>query len=287
MLRCARRAEELGYSSLWTFQRLLHPATGDWGPMYRSVHDPLVTLAYVAAVTSRIRLGVAVVNMPFYSPVVLAKPLTSLDVVSGGRLDVGLGLGWAREEFTAAGVAYERRGARGADFVQCLQAIWGDNPVSYDGEFFSVPPSLVDPKPVQRPHPPILLGGTAEPALQRAGRYADGWVSSSRHDLTRIGEAVDVIKAAADAAGRDADDLRFVVRGVVSLEPGGSTAADRRPLTGSADQIRGDLDELARHGITDVFFDPNFDPRIGSPDADPAEATDRADDLLETLAPSA
>lgn len=286
MLRVARRAEELGYASLWSFQRLLHPASGDWGPMYRAVHDPIVTLAYVAGATSRIRLGVAVVNMPFYSPIVLAKPLTTLDIVSDGRLDVGLGLGWAREEFAAAGVPYSRRGARGEDFIRCLQAIWGDNPVSYDGEFFSMPPSLVDPKPVQQPHPPVLLGGTAEPALQRAGRYAGGWVSSSRHDLTRIGAAVDVIKAAADAAGRDADGLRFVVRGVVALQPDGSAAADRRPLTGSAEQIRGDLASLAAQGITDVFFDPNFDPRIGSPDADPAEASERAETLLETLAPT-
>jgi probable F420-dependent oxidoreductase len=287
MLRVARRAEELGYTSLWTFQRLLHPAAGDWGPMYHSVQDPLVTLAYVAAVTSQIRLGVAIVNVPFYSPIALAKPLSTLDIVSGGRLDAGLGLGWAREEFAAAGVPYERRGARGEDFIRCLQAIWGDNPVSYDGEFYSVPPSLVDPKPVQRPHPPILLGGTANPALQRAGRYADGWVSSSRHDLTQVGEAVTVIKAAADSAGRDADDLRFVVRGVVDLVADGSAAADRRPLTGSADQIRGDLESLAAQGITDLFFDPNFDPRIGSPAADPAEATDRAEVLLETLAPVA
>lgn len=285
MLRVATRAEQLGYTGLWSFQRLLHPATGDWGPMYHAVHDPLVTLGFVAGATSRIRLGVAVVNMPFYAPITLAKPLTTLDIVSAGRLDVGLGLGWAREEFAAAGVPYERRGARGEDFVRCLQAIWGDNPVSYDGEFFSVPPALVDPKPVQRPHPPILLGGTAEPALQRAGRYADGWVSSSRHDLTRIGEAVSVIKAAADAAGRDAESLRFVVRGVVHLDHNGSPAADRRPLSGSAGQIRADLESLAAQGITDVFFDPNFDPRIGSPDADPVEAADRADDLLETLAP--
>jgi alkanesulfonate monooxygenase SsuD/methylene tetrahydromethanopterin reductase-like flavin-dependent oxidoreductase (luciferase family) len=94
MVRVAQRAEQLGYTSLWTFQRLLHPAEGDWGPMYRSVHDPLVALAYVAAATERVRLGVAIVNVPFYAPIVLAKQLTTLDAVSAGRLDVGLGLGW-------------------------------------------------------------------------------------------------------------------------------------------------------------------------------------------------
>lgn len=284
MLHVARRAEELGYSSLWTFQRLLHPAAGDWGPMYRSVHDPLIPLAYVAAVTDRIRLGVAIVNAPFYSPIVLAKAMTTLDIVSGGRLDAGLGLGWSREEFAATGMPYERRGARGEDFVHCLKAVWADDPVSYDGEFYSVPLSLVDPKPVQRPHPPVLLGGTAEVALARAGRLADGWVSSSRHDLTRIGEAVRVIAAAASAAGRDPENLRVVVRGVVDLSA--AVSGERRPLTGNAEQIAADIDALGRHGVTDVFLDPNFDPRIGSPDADPAESADRVDQLLETFAPA-
>ena len=133
----ARRAEELGYDSLWTFQRLLHPAEGDWGPMYRSVQDPLTVLAYVAALTERVRLGVAVVNAPFYSPILLAKQLTTIDILSDGRLDVGLGLGWSSEEFQAVGVAYERRGARTEEFVRALDAIWTEDEVSFDGEFYS------------------------------------------------------------------------------------------------------------------------------------------------------
>src|SRR5205807_6917419 len=128
---------------------------------------------YVAAATETVRLGVAVVNLPFYAPVVLAKQLTTLDAVSAGRLDVGLGLGWAREEFVATGAPYTGRGARAEEFVACLKAIWTEDPVSYDGEHYQVPPSRVEPKPVQRPHPPVLLGGAAEPALRRAGRVAD------------------------------------------------------------------------------------------------------------------
>ncbi len=187
MVRVARRAEMLGYGSLWTFQRLLHPAEDDWGEMYKAVQDPLVTLAHVAAVTDAVRLGVAVVNMPFYVPIVLAKQLATLDEVSAGRLDVGLGLGWAREEFEAVGAFFDRRGARGEEFIRCLQAIWGDDAVAFRGEFYSMPPARVDPKPVQRPHPPLLLGGSAATALRRAGRVADGWISGSRHDLSRIG----------------------------------------------------------------------------------------------------
>jgi alkanesulfonate monooxygenase SsuD/methylene tetrahydromethanopterin reductase-like flavin-dependent oxidoreductase (luciferase family) len=143
MVRFARRAEELGYASLWTFQRLLYPVRAELGPMYRSVHDPLISLAYVAGVTQRIRLGLAIVNAPFYAPLVLAKQLTTLDVVSGGRLDAGLGLGWSREEFAAAGVSLDRRGARMEEYVACLRAIWSEDPVRFDGTFYSVPEAHV------------------------------------------------------------------------------------------------------------------------------------------------
>lgn len=284
LVTIATRAEQLGYDSLWAFQRLLHPAEGDWGPMYRAVQDPLITLAHVAAVTERARLGFAVVNAPFYSPILLAKQLTTLDEVSGGRLDAGLGLGWAEEEFQAAGVDYAHRGARTEEFISCLKAIWTQDVVTFDGRFYRMPAVRVDPKPVQRPHPPLLLGGTAERALRRVGRIADGWISSSRHDLANIGSDLDVMRGAASEAGRDLGQLRFIVRGVLNLteEPAG---ADRRPLHGSADQIRQDFDRLADLGVTELFIDLNFDPTVGSPDADPAASMRRAEELLTTFAP--
>jgi probable F420-dependent oxidoreductase len=283
LVRIATRAEELGYESLWTFQRLLHPAEGDWGPMYHAVQDPIVTLAHVAAVTERARLGIAVVNAPFYSPIVLAKQLSTLDELSGGRLDAGLGLGWAEEEFAAVGVDSARRGARTEEFIACLKAIWTEDVVSFDGQFYRMPSARVDPKPVQRPHPPLLLGGTAERALRRVGRLADGWISSSRHDLRTVGDDLELMRAAARDAGRDPDRLRFIIRGVPRLtdEPAG---ADRRPLQGDAGQLRGDFEQLAAVGVTELFLDLNFDPEIGSPDADPAESMRRAEHLLETFA---
>jgi probable F420-dependent oxidoreductase len=284
MAEIARRAEDLGYDSLWTFQRLLHPAEGDWGAMYRSVQDPLVALAYVAGVTQRVRLGVAIVNAPYVAPVVLAKALTTLDHVSAGRLDAGLGLGWSREEFAAVGVPYERRGARMDEFLRLLQAVWTEDVVSFEGEFYRLAPSRVDPKPVQRPRPPLLLGGSAEPALRRAGRLADGWISASRHDLTSVGAAIDVVRSAAADAGRDVDALRFVVRGVVLLEDDARDEDGRRPLHGDAEQIRADLAALERAGITEVFLDLNFHPRVGTPDADPAESMEHAHQVLETFA---
>jgi probable F420-dependent oxidoreductase len=281
----ARRAEQLGYHSLWTFQRLLHPATGDWGPMYRSVADPVISLGYAAALTTTIRLGVAVVNAPFFSPILLAKQFSTLDVLSKGRLDAGVGLGWAVEEFQASGVPIERRGARTEEFVECLKQIWTEDVVSFSGRFYQVPPSEVRPKPVQRPHPPILMGGGTDRALRRIGRIADGWVSSSRADLATIGAHVDTVKRAAGEAGRDPSGLRYVVRGVIALsETAGDDAAGRPGLRGTERQIRDDLERLAASGITEVFLDLNFNPDVGSPNADPAAAMRIAAQVLQTFA---
>lgn len=285
MRRTARRAEELGYASLWTFQRVLYPAGGELDASYRSVHDPLVALAHVAGHTERIRLGTATVCAPFTAPALLAKTLTSLDVLSGGRLDVGLGIGWLPQEYAAAGVPFERRGARMEEYLRCLQALWTQDPVEFAGEFYNVPRSHLAPPPVQRPHPPVLLGGAAAPALGRAGRLAQGWISSSRHDLTRIGASIETVREGAREAGRDPDALRILVRGLVDLvdeDPGGQ----RRPLHGTREQVLDDLAALRAQGVTEVFLDLNFSPRVGSPDVDAHAAVAYAERVLEAVAPA-
>jgi probable F420-dependent oxidoreductase len=214
---------------------------------------------------------------------VLAKQLTTLDILSGGRLDVGLGLGWMPQEYAAVGVPYRRRGARGEEFIAALRALWTEDLVEFHGEFYEIPRSRVEPKPLQRPHPPLLLGGSAEAALRRAGRIADGWTSSSGADLKAIGKSIEVVRQAAREAGRDSAALRFVCRGPLRVRPAG--AAARQPLTGSFDEIRGDLDELREHGVTEVFLDMNYDAEVAAPDADPTEALRRAETVLERLAP--
>ncbi|MFG3439471.1 TIGR03619 family F420-dependent LLM class oxidoreductase [Nonomuraea sp. NPDC047897] len=295
MRRIATRAEELGYHELWTFQRVLYPVGHPMGPVYRAVHDPVVTLSYLAGVTSRIRLGVAVVNA-FVPPVLLAKQLATLQIVSGGRLTAGLGLGWLREEFEAVGAGFDGRGRRGEEYVEVLRKAWTREVVEHDGEFYRVPASHMDPRPERVP--PILLGGSAEAALRRAGRLADGWVSSSREDLSGIGARIETVKDAAREAGRDPEALRFVCRGVTRVRPGasaaapdggtgdgtdGGTGAERPPLTGAYDDIRRDVADLAARGVTDVFHDLNFDEEIVS--AAPEEALGRAEEALEALAP--
>ncbi len=265
MTRIAQRAEELGYHSLWTFQRLLSGPS--WAPPYQSVQDPLVTLAYLAGQTQRIRLGVAVLNMPFASPVLTGKQLASLDIVSGGRLDIGLGNGWSDDEFRAVGTSKEALGKRAEEYLLVLRKLFRDEVVEHDGRFYTVPQSTFEPKPGS---PPILLGGTAPSALRRAARLADGWVSSSRADITFFGEAVAIMTNAAQAAGRDPGELRFVCR---------------KPAIGTPEQLRDDLGRLAEAGATEVFLDLNFNPEVGSPDADPAGSVELAEQLLEEFSP--
>lgn len=277
----AARAEELGYAGVWTFQRLLVGAEQDVAPVYRSVLDPLLTLTYAAAHTSRIRLGVAVVNLPFVSPTHLAKQAATLDRLSDGRLDLGLGTGWSDVEFAASGAVTARRGPRSEEYLRVLRTLWDDEVSAFNGEFYTVPPSVMAPRPVQPGGPPVLLGGGADPALRRAGRLAAGWVSSSSASLRDIARGARVVRAAAAEAGRDPERVRIVCRGAVQL---GQRVAGR-PLSGSYEQIRAGAQEFARIGVTELFYDLNWDPSFGSADADVSTVRERADEILRALAP--
>jgi probable F420-dependent oxidoreductase len=283
----AARAEQAGYASLWTFQRLLVPEGSAMEPVYHSVLDPIAALAYAAAVTTSSRLGVAVINAPYVSPGYLAKQASTVEVLSSGRLDLGIGLGWMPEEFALTGASMDRRGARTTEYVRVLRVLWGDQPAEFSGEFYTVPRGFMLPMPVQPGGPPILLGGTAPPALRRVGRIADGWVTSSRADLTNISQSIQIVQRAAAAEGRDPKALRIICRGVVRwAEPMTDASGRRRLLSGGADQIRADVAWLGEQGVTEVFYDLNWDPLIGAPDADPIEATDRAGAILDALAPA-
>jgi probable F420-dependent oxidoreductase len=282
----AERAEQAGYASLWSFQRLLVPEGSGMEPVYSSVLDPMVALGYAAARTSRIRLGVAIINLPFVSPAYLAKQATTVDVLSGGRLDLGLGIGWMPEEFEVSGASMARRGARAEEYLAVLRTLWADEVSSFSGEFYTVPAGRQDPRPVQKPGPPVLLGGMSRPAMERAGRMADGWITSSRADLSKISEAVSVITDAAAAAGRDPAAVRVICRGVVlaGAESAGPDGA-RRLLSGSYQQIREDAAWLGGQGVTELFYDLNWDPQVGNPAVTPQAAAERAGRILAELAP--
>lgn len=276
----ARAAEEAGFRGLWTFQRVLYPVGTDMPAVYRSVLDPLVSLGFAAAVTSRVRLGVAVVNGPFYAPAVLAKQLAALDVLSAGRLDAGIGLGWLPEEFEAVGVPMAQRGRRFDEFLDCLDSLLTGDPVSFEGQFYRVPASHVLPRPVQHPRPPIYIGGSSEPAYRRAGSRGDGYISSSRASLADVTAGMEVVRASAAQAGKPAP--RCIVRGVTRVRDQAVPASGRALLHGSLEQIAADVAVYADSGVVDeLFLDLNFDSdEVTRPDADPRRALQHALDLV-------
>lgn len=293
----ARRAEELGYASLWVAQRLFYAleplneyaaAPGPrWPSPFEFVVDPIVTLAHVAGATSRIRLGAATLIPVFVPPVVLARQLATLDVVAGGRLDVGIGLGWSRDEYAACGVPFTERGARLDEYLRCLHALWGEDPVEFSGRFYSVPRSLVRPKPHQRPRPPLLVGGYAPASVTRAATLGDGYLGGNV-PLAQVAPLVGRLRAAAADAGKDPAAFRIVSRGSIHLtdEPL-PESADRRPLWGGLAQISDDVARYRAAGLDELFFELNFDPAVTGPDTDPRASMTLALRLLEALAPTA
>lgn len=182
--RFARQAEALGADSLWVGDRLLAPVDPKVGyagtdvipPEFRSALDPFALLATAAAVTERVQLGTNVINAPWYAPALLARSLTSVDLLSGGRLLVGLGTGWSPEEYETTGIPMDERGRRLDECLDVLTAWWTQNPVEHRGEHWTVPASHIDLKPAARPRPPVYLGAFAPAALARAARRADGWL---------------------------------------------------------------------------------------------------------------
>lgn len=284
-VQVAREAERLGYHSLWVLQRLLFPVAPQneypampgqpWPRFFESVADPIVSLAFVAGATSRIRLGTSVLVMPYYTPVLLAKQLATLDQVSGGRLDVGLGVGWSRDEYEAVGVPYERRGRRADEFLACLKAIWLEDPVEFRGEFYRVPRASVRPRPRQRPHPPITIGGYGLAAVRRAVAHGDGF-NGGNVPFDHLAPLVRELRAAVERAGRDPARFQVVCRGTFRPfdRPQGPS---RRPLFGTVDEIREDIRRYAELGLTELFLEAN----VALSDW-PAE---RALDLIAALAP--
>jgi len=286
-LRVARAAEDLGYHSLWVFQRLLYALKpkGDYPPLpgqpwpkaFERVMDPIVTLAWVAAATRRVRLGASVLIMPYYTPVLLAKQLATLDHVSNGRLDVGVGIGWSEDEYDAVNVPFRQRGRRGDEFLKALKMIWTQDEVEFEGEFYRVPRARIEPKPVQKPHPPLTVGGYSPVVVRRAVTLGDGF-NGGNVPLDRVAPVVRELRAEAIKAGKDPARLHVVSRGSYQVfdTPQGK---DRRPLWGSLDEIRDDIARYADAGLTELFLEPNFQP--GGP------VLDRVLAHMDALAPRA
>lgn len=257
----AEAAERLGLASVWAFERHMLPtgaAASIGGPdlelpeSYGCVYDPVETLAYVAARTSTITLGTSVLDSVLHSPLVLARRLATLDRLSGGRLLAGLGVGWMVAEYEAAGVPTAGRGARFADHVAAMRAVWGPNPVEHTGRHYRIASSLTGPKPVRPGGPALLAGVMAPPAVERAARLGMG-LNTIMMTWEQLADTVSTFRAAAETAGHDPASLPVVVRvnGGVTKAP---ADGERQPLTGGVDQVLEDLDRARAAGADHVFW---------------------------------
>jgi probable F420-dependent oxidoreductase len=219
-VRISMLAEELGYDSLWMGEHLVAPSPrrspSPIEPDY-PILDPIVTLAMVAAKTERIRLGTGIIILPQRNPVVLAKELATLDVLSGGRLIFGIGVGYLEPEMTAVGVPMAGRGRRADEYLAAIRSLWHDEEPSFDGSHANFSGVDAHPRPIQRPVP-VVVGGESSAAFRRAVRHADGWYGFSL-DRTQTADCVEALRAEAEAAGRDFGELEISVSPTERLDP--------------------------------------------------------------------
>lgn len=251
----------MGFASLWVLERLLAPVAPVAGrafpPGYRSVFDPIESLTFAAAKTSRIKLGTSVMDVLFHSPVMLGKRLATLDQLSGGRLVAGLGQGHMQEEFKTSNVPMSRRGPGFEEFISALRAVWGPDPVAFKGRFYEVPESYVGPKPVQAGGPKILIGAFVPAAIERAGRIGDGF-NPVASELEVLKNSVETFRNSARTAGRDPSQLPVVIRANAQLSK--EATPDTRFLSGPLNKISEDLQGLKELEPDEVFLDFGSSP---------------------------
>ena len=266
ILYIAKEAEEEGIDSVWVLDRLLWPlnprtpyaATPDGSlPVeFQNVLDPLTTLAYVAGVTKRILLGTSVIDMFFESPVLLGKRFATLDILSEGRTVAGLGIGWSKDEYEVSGVPYKNKGSRADEFLQVLKKIWTDETVEFKGQFYNIPASKIGPKPLQKPHPPILLGGFSPKTFSRIVNYANGWIGVAGFGpLEQLEQTINGLRESARKVDKDPSKIGIYIGSYPNvLESPVPSNEARSPMTGTIDQIGGDIEQIEAMGTNHLFF---------------------------------
>jgi probable F420-dependent oxidoreductase len=218
----ASTAERCGFDRLWVGEhviavenptsrypyspsgRIAVPAEAPW-------NDPLITLSFAAAATSRITLATGVLLLPEHNPVIIAKQTATLDRLSHGRLVLGVGLGWSREEFAALGVPFARRGERTEQYVEAIRALWRDDPASFDTEFARFEAVRMLPKPSNGASIPVVFGGNSDSALRRVAKWGDGWYGFNLEDGADVAERLGFLRSACHSVGRNADQLECSV----------------------------------------------------------------------------
>lgn len=253
ILETALKAEESGFDALFVNDHVIvddSPRSAPW----RNVYDPLMTLAYVAARTSRIRLGTSVLIMPYRNPVVTAKMVATLDQLSEGRAIVGIGAGWNEAEYAALGVPHGERGARTNEYLRLWKACWEPDPVTFHGRFFSFDNMHVSPKPVQQPHPPIWVGGSGQPSLRRAARFADVWQPTPTALPDLIGNQAYLRDYSAEIGRETPPRTRMSFRVNISSITGSSASGSDRPVgQGTPEQVASDMTRYRQEADLEEF----------------------------------
>ncbi len=232
LTQVAKKAEELNFESVWIPEHLAIPVSinspypysedGKFpGGPNAALHDPFVALSFVAACTEKIKLGTGVFVLPLRNPLAVAKAAASVDVLSQGRLLFGIGVGWLEEEFQATGINFQDRASRGREWVKILKALWTEETPEYDGRFHSFEPIGFNPKPVQKPHPPIIFGGETRAALKRTAALGDGWYGV-RYTPESVKPQLALLKELTQQAERDFSEIEISV----GFEPGTAMSLD-------------------------------------------------------------
>src|SRR5919106_2007107 len=272
----ANLAEKEDIDSLWVFERLLWPLNpqtpypgshdGSLPVEGQKVLDPLETLAFVAANTSKITLGTSVIDMLFHNPVILARRFATLDVLSEGRIIAGLGIGWSRDEYQVSDIPFRNRGKRADEYIQILKRIWTEDIVEFKGQFYNIPASKIGPKPLQKPYIPIYLGGYSQKTFARIANHADGWICTIHDSLDQAKVNIDTIKKECYRANRDPKDISIsaiVYPNIIDSDyidrkqEGGNQQKSRRLLNGNIEQVGNDLRQINEIGVNQAILNYN------------------------------
>ena len=273
MATIAQKGEALGFDSISLGDHILVPRsissdypyteTGEFpGSASGQSMEQITALAYMAGCTEKIRLATSVIIVPHRNPLVAAKALATLDVLSGGRLIIGVGVGWCREEFEAVGCEpFDERGAVTDEYIRAFKELWtADNP-TFEGKYVSFSDIWFLPKPVQQPHPPLWAGGESRPAIRRAATLCDGWYPIGNNPAFPVGtpealqSGMNRLRRTAEAAGRNPDEIQIIYRSHDYRITGVDTGSERVRFTGSGDQIAGDIRQYEDMGISYLVLD--------------------------------
>lgn len=277
VIQMAKNAESEGFDSLWVFERLLWPINpqtpyvgtpdGSLPIEYQIMLDPLETLTYVAANTNKIALGTSVIDMLFHNPVILARRFATLDILSEGRSIAGFGIGWSKDEYQASNIPFQNRGKRADEFVQVLKRIWTDDVVEFKGKYYSIPASKIGPKPIQKPHLPVYLGGFSPNTFSRIVNYdTNGWLAVVGGPLEYLDNTIKTIKDIANKANKDPNKFKVILLAHLNValdskSQSTTTNEDQRfPFTGTIDQIGNDIKRIKQMDIDHIIFGYVFVP---------------------------